>query len=113
MPMRRGEVWRVRWDDERRDVVVLSHDDASGVRAIQIVAPAQVDIQGIAVEVHVGASEGLDWEGVVRAALPQPGRILCAWIVTLSVADFIERLGSLQGSKLAELDDMIRRAALE
>jgi mRNA interferase MazF len=111
--MRRGELWRVRWDDEFREVVVLSNDDASSVKAIQIVAPAEVDIAGIAVEVHLGAAEGLDWAGVVRAALPRPGRTLCAWIVTLPGADFVERRGTLDASKLAELDEMLRRAELE
>jgi hypothetical protein len=49
----------------------------------------------------------------MRAALPQPGRNLCAWIVTLSTTDFLERLGALEATKLKELDDMLRRAELE
>jgi mRNA interferase MazF len=108
----RGDVWRVRWEAEHRDVVVLSHDDAGHVRAIQIVAPAQMDITGIAIEVHLGSAEGLDYAGVVRAALPRPPRILCDWIVTLAAADLIERLGTLPDAKLVGLDDMLRRAEL-
>jgi mRNA interferase MazF len=111
--MRRGDVWRVRWDDGHRDVVVLSHDDLSKISVIQIVAPAEVDIAGIAVEVHLGAEEGLDWAGVVRAALPRPGRTLCAWIVALPAVDFIDHLGTLSTAKVEALDDLLRRAELE
>ncbi|MFC7585685.1 hypothetical protein ACFQYP_19525 [Nonomuraea antimicrobica] len=56
--MQRGEVWWVAFD-ERRPVVLLSGDDASGIRAMQVVAPAGVDLSGLGVEVAVGAGEGL------------------------------------------------------
>jgi mRNA interferase MazF len=56
--VQRGEVWWVEFD-ERRLVVLLSVDDASGIRVMQVVAPAGVDISGLGVEVRVGAREGL------------------------------------------------------
>ena len=56
--MQRGEVWWVGFD-ERRLVVLLSGDDASGIQVMQVVAPAGVDITGLGVEVAVGAMEGL------------------------------------------------------
>ena len=36
--------------DERRLVVLLSGDDASGIQVMQVVAPAGVDITGWGVE---------------------------------------------------------------
>jgi len=43
--MRRGEVWWAEFD-ERRPVVLLSAEDPSGFRAMQVVAPADTDISG-------------------------------------------------------------------
>lgn len=70
--MQRGEVWWVEFD-ERRPVVLLSGDDASGIRVMQVVARAGVDITDLGVEVAVGAVEGLPFEGVLRFAFPRPG----------------------------------------
>ena len=50
--MQRGEVWWVQFD-ERRLVVPLSGDDTSGIRVMQVVAPAGVDISGPGIEVTV------------------------------------------------------------
>lgn len=51
--MQRGEVW---WIDfgERRLAVVLAGGSTSGIRVMQVVAPASVDISGLGVEVAVG-----------------------------------------------------------
>jgi mRNA interferase MazF len=98
--VKRGEVW---WAliDERRAVVLLSGEEASEFRAMQIVAPATIDekrgfvllsgeeacepqaiqlgasasddIRGVGVEVEIGTREGLPHEGVVRVALPRTG----------------------------------------
>ena len=51
--MRRGEIWWVEFD-ERRPVVLLSEDEPSGFRAMQVVAPADTDISGLGIEVAVG-----------------------------------------------------------
>ena len=60
--MQRGEI---RWVDfdERRPVVLLSDDESSVFQAMQVVAPAGVDISGLGVEVAVGALEGQGGRG--------------------------------------------------
>lgn len=110
--MQRGEVWLVDFD-ERRAVVLLSGEETSGLRAMQVVAASAVDMSGVAVEVAVGAAEGLSIDGVVRVALPRPGLIPCTWLVTLAAEDLIERAGVLSPTKLRELSDALRLAGLE
>ncbi|MER5201727.1 type II toxin-antitoxin system PemK/MazF family toxin [Streptomyces sp. NPDC002825] len=107
--MRRGEVWWVEFD-ERRPVVLLSEDGPSGIRVMQVVAPAGVDLGGLGVEVAVGAAEGLPFEGVLRFAFPRPGFTPCTWLTTVSRADLIEPAGVLSPAKLAEIEDAVRRA---
>jgi mRNA interferase MazF len=70
--MRRGEVWWVEFD-ERRPVVLLSEEEPSGFRAMQVVAPAGAAISGLGVEVAVGVLEGLPFEGVLRLVFPRSG----------------------------------------
>ncbi|MFG3338235.1 type II toxin-antitoxin system PemK/MazF family toxin [Glycomyces sp. NPDC048151] len=108
----RGEVW---WADfeGRQAVVLLSGDEASGFSAVQVVAPAGTDLNGAAVEVTVGAAEGLPLEGVVRVALPRPGLIPCNWLVTLDRDDLTEHAGVLPPAKLGEIEDALRLGGLE
>ncbi|WP_322756754.1 type II toxin-antitoxin system PemK/MazF family toxin, partial [Frankia sp. Cas3] len=110
--MERGEVWWVDFD-ERLPVVLLSGEEASGIRAMRVVAPANVEIDGMALEVAVGATEGLPMGGVLRAALPRPGLIPCTWLVTLTRADLIEQAGTLSSAKLSEVDEVLRLCGLE
>ena len=105
--MRRGEVWWVEFD-ERRPVVLLSGEDPSGFRAMQVVAPADTDISGLGAEVAVGIQEGLPFEGVLRVAFPRPGFTPCTWLTTLSRDDLIERAGAVSAAKLSEIDDALR-----
>ncbi|MET9700004.1 type II toxin-antitoxin system PemK/MazF family toxin [Streptomyces sp. NPDC006529] len=105
--MQRGEVWWVEFD-ERRPVVLLSGDDASGIRVMQVVARADVDITGLGVEVAVGAVEGLPFAGVLRFALPRPGFTPCTWLTTVSRDDLIERAGVLSSAKLSEIENALR-----
>ncbi|MFG3290254.1 type II toxin-antitoxin system PemK/MazF family toxin [Streptomyces sp. NPDC048179] len=107
--MQRGEVWWVEFD-ERRLVVLLSGDDASGIRVMQVVAPAGVDISGLGIEVAVGALEGLPFEGVLRFGFPRPGLTPCTWLTMLSRDDLIERAGVLSSAKLSEIEDALRLA---
>ncbi|SNX66345.1 mRNA interferase MazF [Streptomyces sp. TLI_55] len=107
--MRRGEVWWV-GSDERRLFVLLSGDDASGIRAMQVVEPAGVDISGLGVEVRVGAMDGLPFEGVLRLAFPRPGFTPCTWLTTVSRDDLIERAAVLSSAKLSEIDDALHLA---
>lgn len=105
--VQRGEVWWVEFD-ERRPVVLLSGDDASGIRVMQVVARAGVDITGLGVEVAVGAVEGLPFEGVLRFALPRPGFTPCTWLTAVSRDDLIERAGVLSSAKLGEIENALR-----
>ncbi|MER7521184.1 type II toxin-antitoxin system PemK/MazF family toxin [Streptomyces sp. NPDC126499] len=98
--------------DERRPVVLLSGDEASGIRVMQVVAPAGVDLTGLGVEVTVGALEGLPFEGVLRFALPRPGFTPCTWLTTVSRDDLIERAGALSSTKLSEIEDALRLGGL-
>jgi mRNA interferase MazF len=105
--MQRGEVWWVEFD-ERRPVVLLSGEEASGFRAMQVVAPADVSISGLGVEVAVGAIEGLLFEGVLRFVFPRPGFTPCTWLTTVSRDDLIEQAGVLSSAKLSEIEDALR-----
>ena len=105
--MRRGEVWWAEFD-ERRPVVLLSGEDPSGFRAMQVVAPADTDISGLGIEVAVGVQEGLPFDGVLRFGFPWPGLTPCTWLTTLSREDLIERAGAVSAAKLAKIDDALR-----
>ncbi|HUC22494.1 MAG TPA: type II toxin-antitoxin system PemK/MazF family toxin [Streptosporangiaceae bacterium] len=105
--MQRGEVWWAEFD-ERRPVVLLSGEDPSGFRAMQVVAPADTDISGLGIEVAVGAREGLPFDGVLRFAFPLPGFTPCTWLTTLNREDLIEQAGAVSTAKLSEIDDALR-----
>jgi mRNA interferase MazF len=120
--MRRGEVWWTLcdlafedhlWHDRKRPVVLLSSEDGSDIRVIWIVAPAKKDACGIVIELAVGRDEGLDREGVLRVALPRPGRILCDWLTTLASTDLVERAGALSPAKLLQLENNLRFAQID
>ena len=105
--MQRGEIWWVEFD-ERRPVVLLSGEEASGFRAMQVVAPADTDISGLGIEVAVGVPEGLPFEGVLRFVFPRPGFTPCTWLTTVSRDDLIEQAGVLSSAKLSEIEDALR-----
>jgi mRNA interferase MazF len=105
--MRRGEVWWVEFD-KRRPVVLLSDEESSGFLAMQVVAPADTDISGLGIEVAVGVSDGLPFDGVLRFAIPRPEFTPCTWLTTLTRDDLIERAGALSTAKLGEIDNALR-----
>ncbi|MEU5164585.1 type II toxin-antitoxin system PemK/MazF family toxin [Streptomyces sp. NPDC020875] len=107
--MQRGEVWWVEFD-ERRPVVLLPEDGGSGIRVMQIVAPAGVDISGLGIEVAVDSADGLPFEGVLRFGFPHPGSTPCTWLTTVSREDLIERAGVLSSAKLSEIEAALRLA---
>jgi mRNA interferase MazF len=120
--MKRGDVWWTRcdlafeddlWREKNRPIVLLSSDDAPEIRAMWIVAPAKGETAGIFVEVAIGPDEGVAGEGVLRVALPQPGRVLCNWLTTLARTDLVEYAGALSPEKLRELEDTLRLAQLD
>ena len=106
--VQRGEVWWVAFD-ERRPVVLLSGDDGSGFQAVQVVAPADISISDLGVEVAVGAAEGLPFDGVLRFAFPGPGYTPCTWVTTLRPDDLLEQAGVLPAAKLREIEGAIRQ----
>ncbi|KOU21842.1 growth inhibitor PemK [Streptomyces sp. WM6368] len=91
-------------------VVLLSEDDTAGIRVMQVVAPAGVDLGGLGIEVRVGAGDGVPCEGVLRLAFPRPGFTPCTWLTTVSRDDLIERAAVLSSAKLNEIDDALRLA---
>jgi mRNA interferase MazF len=107
-----GEVW---WADfnGQQAVVLLSGEAASGFSAMQIVDPADTDLSGVAVEVAIGAAEGLPFEGVLRIALPRPGLIPCTWLVTLAKEDLTGQAGVLPSAKRSEIEDALRLGGLK
>ena len=109
--MKRGEVW---WTagDERFALVVLSVR-GDEVRGLRVVEAANVDLTGIALELVIGAEEGVSPAGVLRVALPQPGRIMCSWLYTVDASDLTGRAGMLAADKLVELDHMLEVARLD
>ena|ERR1700761_6058779 len=108
----RGEVWWAQVDG-MQPVVLLSGDREREIRAIFVVEPAGVDIEGVCVELPIGGDEGLADAGVVRVATPQEGAIPCNWLVTLGEADLVTRVGALSAEKRQELTRMMRLAELE
>ena len=108
--MRRGEVWWAEFD-ERRPVVLLSEDEPSGCRAMQVVAPAGADISSWGIEVAVGVQEGLPFDGVLRFVFPRPGVTPCTWLTTLSRDDLTEWAGTVSAAQLSEIDDALRASA--
>lgn len=66
------------------------------------VEPASEDISGVAVEVDLGLSGY-----VVRVGLPRPGQINCTWILTSSLEDLVEKVGTLTSAKLNEVENLI------
>jgi mRNA interferase MazF len=105
--MRRGEVWWAGFG-ERWPVVLLSEEEPSGFRVMQVVAPADTDISGLGIEVPVGVPEGLSFEGVLRFGFQWPGFTPCTWLTTLDREDLIERAGEVSAAKLSEIDEALR-----
>ena len=105
--MRRGEIWWAEFD-ERRPVVLLSEEDPSGFRAMQVVAPADTDFTGLGIEITVGVPEGLPFDGVLRFVFRWPGFTPCTWLTTVSRDDLIEQAGTVPDDKLSEIDDAQR-----
>lgn len=100
--MRRGEAW---WADlpepaGRRPVVLLSRDEAYGVRELVTVAPVTTRIREIPVEVPLGPADGLDRACVVNLDT----------ITTLPKIDLDERIVRLGAQRQAEIDEAIHFA---
>ena len=100
--MRRGEVW---WAElgpgaGRRPVLLLSRDEAYGVRALVTVAPITTRIRDIPVEVPLGPADGLP-----RACVANLDAI-----ATIPVANLRDFVAGLSARRLAEIEAAIHFA---
>ncbi len=104
--MKRGEVW---WAElpppvGRRPVVLVSRDEAYGVRELVTVVPVTTRIRDIPVEVRLGRAEGLRRRCVANADT----------VTTIPKDTLVEYAGTLSAAKEEDLDAALRFAlALE
>jgi mRNA interferase MazF len=94
--VKRGETW---WADvdKRRPVLLVSRDEAYLRRELIVVVGVTTTIRGYAVEVKLGAAEGMP-----RACVAN-----CDWLLTIPRRRLIERAGALSASKIEQLDDAL------
>ncbi len=100
--MRRGEVW---WADlpapmNRRPVLLLSRDEAYGVRTQATVAYLTTRIRNIPVEVRLEQEDGL----------PRPCAVNLDNVNTIRLARLRERITSLAPSKMRAVETALRFA---
>ena len=94
--MRRGEIWWAELEPPagRRPVVLLSRDEAYGVRSLVIVAPVTTRSRHIPSEVSLGPSEGMPQECVANLDT----------ITTIPRDCLRKRLAMLSPTKLKEIE---------
>lgn len=98
--LHRGDVW---WatlapPNKTRPVVLISREAAYGVRSRMAVAPVTTRIRRVPTHVPVGPRDGLDRDGAVN----------CDEVSTIHRSQLLERIGALDPSTLAEVDDALR-----
>ena len=100
--MRRGEVWWAELPDPagRRPVVLLSRDDAYGVRELVTVAPVTARVRGIPSEVPLGRSDGL----------PKACAANLDTITTIPKQILTKRIAALEPGKMVAVDRAVRFA---
>jgi len=97
--VRRGEIW---WAElaspaGKRPVLLLSRNEAYGVRELVMVAPLTTRIRGIPSEVSLG-----DEDGVPRACV-----INVDTITTIAKASLRDRLTALSAEKLKAVEEAL------
>ena len=98
-PTEHGEIWRA-IVDKPRPVVVVSRDDALGVRARATVAIVSSTIRGIRTEVALDQNDGLEHDCAVNADE----------LFTMDKSHLERRIGRLRPEKLDALHDALRFA---
>ena len=98
-PTEHGEIWRA-IVDKPRPVVVVSRDDARGVRARATVAIVSSTIRSIPTEVLLDHNDGLDHACAVNADE----------LFTMDKSRLERRIGRLRPEKLDALHDALRFA---
>jgi len=104
--MRRGEVWWARQPEPigKRPVVLLSRDEAYGVRNAVTVAQVTTTIRSIPVEVLLNEKDGLPKKCVVNLDS----------VTTIRKSILSGRICSLRAEKISQIDKAIKFAlALE
>jgi mRNA interferase MazF len=98
--MKRGEVWVADLPppDKRRPVVLVSREEAYGLREQLTVAPITTRLRAIASHVPVGRDDGLERESAIN----------CDQVLTLHRSRLKSRIGPLSRSKIEELDTALR-----
>jgi mRNA interferase MazF len=97
--VRRGEVW---WADlpppaGRRPVLLLSREEAYGVRALITVAPVTTRVREIPAEVPLSRSDGL----------PKDCAVNLDTIVTIAKSSLRDRITTLRPDKLIAVEEAI------
>jgi mRNA interferase MazF len=100
--MKRGEVW---WAElpppgGRHPVVLVSRDEAYGVRELVTVVPVTTRVRDIPVEIPLGPDEGLSRRSVANADT----------ITTIPKHLLRDYAGVLSADKVTQLDEAIRFA---
>jgi mRNA interferase MazF len=100
--MRRGEVWWAKLPPPagRRPVVLVSRDEAYGVRALVTVVPVTTRLRDIPVEVPLGRDEGLPRRCAANADT----------VTTIPKDRLTQYAGVLGPEKVGALDDALRFA---
>ena len=103
--MKRGDIYRVhkpRGDSKQfRSFVVVSRQGLiDSVYATVICAPVFTNGTGLSTQVAIGPTEGMKHESW----------IICDNVSSLQKSELTQFVGSLYGSKLAELDEALRIA---
>ncbi len=100
--MRRGEIWWAELEPPagRRPVVLLSRNEAYGVRSLVIVAPVTTRIRRISSEVLLGTDDGMPHDCVANLDT----------ITTIPKDCLQNRLTILSTKKLKEVEAAIRFA---
>lgn len=97
--MRRGELWLADVGGKPRPVVVLTRDEVLDVRANVTVAEVTTQARGLAVEVSVDPSAGIDQDSVVN----------CDGLHTIAQSRLTLHLGAVSDD---ELDDICQSVSI-
>ena len=106
-PTEHGEIWRA-IVDKPRPVVVVSRDDARGVRARATVAIVSSTIRSIRTEVLLDHNDGLDHACAVNGVYSIA--VNADELFTMDKSRLERRIGRLRPEKLDALHDALRFA---
>ena len=91
--MTRGEVWLAQVGRKKRPVVILTRPEVIDVRALVTVAEITTSVRGLAVEVEISDSAGVERASVVN----------CDGIHTVARASLTTRVGRIEDAAMREI----------